>query len=148
MADVVSRLHGLIERAIRHLGHFSEVDAIRPLAEKGWTRAAALGHLVDWATAHHQWFAQALAEPKQVAGGYPQESWARVQGYESYPWVDLVSLWEEVNRLLVHVIAQMPEEKLETPCRIGIREPVSLKKMIEDYAEYCENLLGQILSRG
>ena len=93
-------------------------------------------------------FARALSEAKLVTDGYPQESWSRSQGYISYPWVDLVSLWEEVNRLLVHVIAQMPEEKLDTPCRIGIREAVPLSELVDDYLRYCESVLGQILARG
>lgn len=148
VVTVVSRLEGLIEGAVKHLGDYSEVDAVRPLAEKGWSRAEALGHLVDWAMAHHQWFARALTESKLVTGGYPQESWSRVQRYASYPWSDLVSLWEEVNRLLVHVIAQITEEKLDTPCQIGIREPVPLEKLADDYLVYCENAMGQILARG
>jgi hypothetical protein len=37
------------------------------LKRTGWTRKEALGHLIDWAAAHQQWFARALAEPKLTA---------------------------------------------------------------------------------
>src|SRR6266851_8299357 len=59
---VIARLNGLVANAERHLDQFSEVEAGARLASKEWSRKEALGHMIDWATTHHQWFARALSE--------------------------------------------------------------------------------------
>jgi hypothetical protein len=58
-----------------------------------------------------------------------------------------VDLWLCANRPLVHVFSRIPEEKLDTPCRIGIDEPILLSELIERYVDHCEDVLGQILAR-
>ena len=70
------------------------------------------------------------------------------QSYGSAPWQDLVDLWVSTNRILVHVLAQVPEDKLAMECRIGLAEPISLAALIERYVEHTSDLLSQILSRG
>jgi hypothetical protein len=75
----------------------------------------ALGHLIDWATTHHQWIARALSETKLVASGYPTKEWAAVQQYRGFRWLTLVELWSCLNSLLVHILTTIPDEKLETP---------------------------------
>jgi len=48
---------------------------------------------------------------------------------------------------LVHVLAQIPEDKLNLTCRIGIHDPIPLSKLIESYIEHCEDVVAQILAR-
>ena len=146
--SVVNNLHGLISKAAEHLSELSESDSDKPVANKSWSRKEALGHLVDWSTTHHHWFACALAGPKLVAPEYPQEDWVRSQYYASLFWRDLVRLWLSVNQLLIHVLAHVPEEKLNTPCRIGINDPIPLSKLIAGYLEHTQDILTQILTRG
>jgi hypothetical protein len=119
-----------------------------PLKRTGWTRKEALGHLIDWAGAHQQWFARALTEPKLTASGYPGDGWLSAQGYDELSWQELLHLCISLNRLLVHVIACIPEEKLETPCRIGIAEPIPLHELVRRYVAHCEDVMGQLLTRG
>ena len=111
-----------------------------------WKRKEALGHLVDWAAIHQVWFACALTEPKLVAAGYPQDDWVSAQQYGDYRWQEIVDLWVSLNRLLIHVLAQIPEDKLNLSCRIGFEEPIPLSKLIERYVEYCEDMVGQMLA--
>ena len=145
---VVSNFISLISRASEHLWALSDRDAEKLLAKQGWSRKEALGHLIDYATAHHHWFALALADRKLVAAGYPQDEWVRLQEYRSFVWRDLVQSWLSLNNLLAHVLARVPEEKLNAPCRIGIHDPVPLSKLISGYVEHCEDILAQILARG
>src|SRR5262245_15026975 len=145
---VVANFIGLISRASELLRGRSDKDTEKPLAKSGWSRKEALGHLVDCATAHHQWLARALSEPKLAAAGYPREEWVRLQEYRRYAWRDLVWVWLSLNKLLAYVLARVPEEKLDMPCRIGIDDPVPLFKLISGYVEHCEDVLGQILARG
>jgi hypothetical protein len=58
-----------------------------------------------------------------------------------------VDLWVSLNRFLIHILAQIPEDKLSLMCRIGIGEPIPLSKLIERYVEHCTDVVGQILAR-
>jgi hypothetical protein len=148
LKPAIDKLDGLVNGAEARLCMFSDADTHRALAKKPWSRKEALGHLLDWATTHHQWFACALTTPKLVAAGYPGEDWARSQNYTSFAWEHLVRLWVSINLLLVHVLSGVPETKLNTPCRIGIDPPMPLSELIAGYVEHCEEILAQILTRG
>lgn len=113
----------------------------------GWTRKEALGHLVDWAAAHQQWFARALTEPRLTAVGYPEDGWLSAQKYNDLPWETLVDLCYSLNHLMVHVIGCMPAEKMDTPCRIGIAEPIPLMELVHRYVAHCEDVVAQLQMR-
>jgi len=83
-----------------------------------------------------------------VAPGYPEEEWVARQRYGMVPWRELVQIWFSINDLLLHVLSGIPEDRLNTPCHIGIEPPLPLSQLIEKYVDRCENILGQILTRG
>jgi hypothetical protein len=143
LGEAATKLYRLLGATI-HL----EENAGLPMRRTGWTRKEALGHLIDWAAAHQQWFARALAEPKLTASGYPEDIWLSVQHYNDVPWQDLADLWYSFNRLIVHVIARIPPEKIDTPCRIGIADPISLQELVRRYVARCDDIVGQLLKRG
>lgn len=142
----LQRLNQLVNGAFAHLDGCDETYGEEMLKGRQWSRKQALGHLVDWAAAHQQWIARALDEPKVVARGYPSDDWVASQQYATFAWRDLVDLWASLNRLLFHVIAHIPEAKLDTPCRMGIAAPVPLSQLIERYMEHCERMVGEILT--
>jgi hypothetical protein len=143
----IAALSELVNAVVEHIHAYTEAYGNHLLKRKAWTRKEAFGHLIDWANAHQQWFARALTEPKVVAGGYPPDDWVSAQQYGSFPWEDLVDLWICANRLLIHVLGLIPEEKLKTPCQIGIAEPIALSELVARYVEHCEDIMGQILAR-
>ena len=108
------------------------------LKRTGWTRQEALGHLIDWAAAHQQWFARALTEPKLTASGYPDDGWLSAQ-HNDLPWQELLDLCVSFNRLIVHIV-RIPEEKMDTPCRIGIADPIPLQELVRRYVAHCEDI--------
>ena len=130
-----------------HLAEYSDADCDKRLKRKPWTRKEALGHLVDYASAHQQWFARALTEPRIDALSYPQDDWVAAQHYGDFSWQDLWHLWVSLNRLLIHVLTRITEEKVNTPCRIGIAAPIPLWSLATEYVLYCEDVVGQILAR-
>jgi len=117
------------------------------LKRKQWSRREAMGRMIDLATAEHQWLARALSEPKLTVPVYPQEEWVTAQHYADCSWTDLLNLWSSINRLLIHVLAVVPEEKLTAECRIGVEEPQTLLAVIQRYVSECEDVAGQILAR-
>jgi hypothetical protein len=42
----------------------------------------------------------------------------------------------------------IPEEKLDTPCRIGVAEPVALRELVRRYVAHCEDVVAQLLMQG
>ena len=141
-------LENLISAATTEFREWSENQIRQNVKRKPWTRREALGHLVDWAAAHQQWFARALTEPTLSGAGDPADEWVKAQRYNEYAWRELVDLWSSLNRFLIHVMAGIPEQKLATPCRIGIGDPVSLAALISRYVEHCSDVLAQILTHG
>ena len=142
----IAALAELLNATVEHIDAYSDAYGEQPLKRKPWSRKEAFGHLIDWAITHQQWFARALTEPKVVASGYPPDEWVSAQRYGEFRWEDLVDLWLCVNRLLVHVLSQIPEERVNTPCHIGIDEPTPLATVIDRYVEHCEDVVGQILA--
>jgi hypothetical protein len=143
----IAALAELVNAAVGHIDAYSEAYGEQRLKRKPWSRKEAFGHLIDWANAHQQWFARALTEPNVVASGYPPDEWVPAQQYGKFPWEDLVDLWLCANRLLVHVLGLIPEEKMKTACHIGIDAPIPLAELVGRYVEHCEDVVGQILSR-
>ncbi|HTP86907.1 MAG TPA: Clp protease N-terminal domain-containing protein [Bryobacteraceae bacterium] len=147
LSHTIEALEVLLQSSIAaELSYLQGQD--QALRRKPWTRKEALGHLVDWATAHHQWFARALAEPKVVAGGYPGENWIALEDYAHLPWDVIVELWLSLNRLLVHVLRRIPEEKADLPCRIGVAAEIPLRRLASSYVLHVQDFLEQILTRG
>jgi hypothetical protein len=119
----------------------------RRLKRAPWTRTEALGHLIDWAMMHQQWLTRALMESEVAVPGYPDEVAVAIQGYADLPWTEASDLWVSLNRLLVHILLRVPEDKARVLCRTEITDPVPLSKVIDAYVEHCQDILGQILAR-
>lgn len=103
-----------------------------------------IGHLIDSASNNHQRFVRAALQTALDFPRYDQEGNVRVQEPQEADWTLLVSLWALYNRYLAHVIARLPPDKLETPCRIGSGEPVTLGFIANDYLIHLLHHLRQI----
>ena len=146
LQEQIDRLKS-VQRAMReNLQAYSTSYGEQHLKRKPWSRKEALGHLIDWAMAYQQWLARALTQPKLAIDEYPQEEWVSAQRYADFSWQDLVDLWLCTNRLLSHVLAQVPESKLELLCTVGIQEPITISAFVERYVQHCEDIAGQILA--
>jgi hypothetical protein len=143
----IDALTELVDGTIEHIDAYSDTYGAGRLKRKPWSRKEATGHLIDWATTHQQLFARALTEPRVVTRGYPPDDWVSAQQYGGFQWEDLVDLWICLNRLIIHVLAQIPEEKLKTLCHIGVEEPIPLAEAIDRYVAHCKDVMGQILAR-
>jgi hypothetical protein len=116
----------------------------RPYAPGKWTRAEALGHLVDSAAHNHQRFARALHAESLTANGYDGAAQVRAQRYSLAPIVLLTASWAAQNRLLSFVLTQVPPAKEETPCIVASAPPMTLRELAFDYVAHLEHHLRQI----
>ena len=141
------RFERLVDGVVNHIDSYAESYGEQILKRSGRSRKQALGHLIDLAAAHQQWIARTLDEATLATSGYPTEEWVAAQHYATFPWGPLVDLWVLLNHLLFHVIAHIPEGKLNVPCRIGLAEPVPLAQVIERYLAQCEDIAGELPTR-
>ena len=130
-----------------HLEAIDEAKAVRILKRRAWTRKQALGYLVDLATAHHQWFARALVEPRVTGVSYPAHDWATAQKYDLLPWYRLTAVWQELQYLLIHVLSSASEDRWKIPCRIGLDPAMPLSELADSYAQRVEEVLAEISTR-
>ena len=147
MKKVLDRFRSVIERATGKLARIGETEGATPVAPRKWSRKQILGHLIDSAANNHQRFVRAQLESPLHFPGYAQEQWVETQNYQEESWGYLVACWAGYNRHLLHVLAQIPAEKLKHICVIGGGEPVTLEFMAKDYVRHLEHHLAQITGK-
>jgi hypothetical protein len=144
MEEVSKKLLSLVEAAEPGLREISELESTKPILSGGWSHKQVLGHLIDSASNNHQRFVRAALQQSLDFPAYDQTGNVRVQAIQEADWTLLVALWTAYNRYLAHVIAYLPAAKLETVCRIGSGEPVTLGFLATDYITHLAHHLNQI----
>src|SRR3984957_19299202 len=139
-----TRLLGLVDVAEPRLCEVSEPESTEPILTGGWSRREVIGHLIDSASNNHQRFVRAALQASLDFPGYDQAGNVRLQAPQEADWALLVLLWAAYNRYLAHVIARLPAAKLETVCRIGSGDPVTLGFIASDYLTHMVHHLRQI----
>src|ERR1700683_2881109 len=133
MRELSDKLERVVKSAQVILRQVSEADSNRPVLKGGWSRKQVLGHLIDSASNNHQRFVRAALEGSLEFPGYDQEGSVAVEAVRQMPWPVLSALWASYNRYLSHILAHLPKDTLQAPCRIGSSEPVTLQFLAEDY---------------
>lgn len=109
-----------------------------------WRRCELLGHLIDSASNNHQRFVRALLQDLYEGPGYDQEGCVRVERFDTAAIGTLTALFCSYNRLLAHVIANVPPEKLDTICRVESYAEMPLAQLTIDYVAHLEHHLRQL----
>jgi hypothetical protein len=117
-------------------------SAVRPGGK--WSRRQILGHLVDSAVNNQQRFVRAQAEAPLVLPPYDQEHWVASQRYDERSFGAILTLWEALNRHLVHVLELTPAEMAGRVIVIGELE-TTLLAVADSYVTHLTHHLGQIL---
>jgi hypothetical protein len=144
MKELSENLLSVIEAAEPKLREITQRESSKPILPGGWSRKQVIAHLIDSASNNHQRFVRAAQQASLDFPSYDQEGNMRVQAAQEAEWLLLVALWAAYNRYLAHAIAHLPPSKLETPCRIGSSEPVTLRFIATDYVTHLVHHLSQI----
>ncbi|MGA3028490.1 MAG: DinB family protein [Bryobacteraceae bacterium] len=136
-----------LSRELPALRAIEDQVAATPVREGAWSRKQELGHLIDSATNNHVRFVRASLEPEFHGPSYDGDGWVARHGYRELPWATLVDFWERYNRLLVELVARIPEERLATRCVVAASAPVTLGFLIEDYIAHMQHHVDHILGR-
>jgi hypothetical protein len=116
-------------------------------AGTGWSQREELGHLVDSALNNHNRIVRVVLDGSFEGPGYEQEGWVEVHRYREVAWTELVEIWHAHNRILLPLVAAIPDTKLAGPCRVGESEPVTLDFLIDDYVLHMQHHLDNVLRR-
>jgi hypothetical protein len=151
-SDLSTLLQAPLDRELPLLLAITEEDAGQlPFAQQAkpgaWTRKQELGHLLDSALNNHQRFVRAALDGHYEGPGYAQNEWVKIHDWQHVPWRTLVEWWRQHNSLLVHLLAQIPEDRLDSVCVIGNGPRVTLRFLIEDYILHMQHHLDHLLSR-
>jgi hypothetical protein len=144
VTDVARDLGALLGETAPALEAIGEEESLTTRGPGTWSRKQILGHLVDSALNNVQRFVRARHRTALSLPDYDQPGWVAASGYQERPWSDIVALWAVLNVHLAHVIARIPAEALETPCRIGDSEPMTLEFVVRDYLRHLRHHLQQI----
>jgi hypothetical protein len=147
MKEASEDLMQIVTTAEPKLRGISALESAQPLSPGGWSRKQVIGHLIDSASNNHQRFVRAMLQPSLDFPGYDQNGNVRVQAVQDADWEMLVALWAAYNRYLAHVLGHIPPSKLQTACRIGGNEVVTLEFLARDYLAHLVHHLDQIISK-
>jgi uncharacterized damage-inducible protein DinB len=144
MKELSEKLLAAVDSAEPRLRKISAAETTKPILSGGWSTRQVVGHLIDSASNNHQRFVRAVLQPSLDFPAYDQDGNIRVQAPQEADWPLLISLWAAYNRYLAHVIARLPQSKLETIIKIGSNQPATLRFIAEDYLTHMLHHLRQI----
>src|SRR5580658_1392221 len=144
MKETSEKLLAAVDAAEPKLRKITDAESAKPILPGGWSPKQVIGHLIDSASNNHQRFVRASLQATLVFPAYDQDGNIRVQAVQDANWPLLITLWAAYNRYLAHVIAHLPPAKLETSCRIGPDQPVTLGFLATDYVTHLVHHLNQI----
>ncbi len=157
MGKFSEQYYEYIELTETNLRDMKDDFADTPYAPGKWLRKEVLGHLIDSAVNNHVRFVNAQFTSELVFQTYDQNLWVGVQNYKEEMWQDLITLWSNYNKHLIHLIDAIPEEILTEPREVHNLneicfekpmpdEPVTLEYLISDYFEHMQHHLIQIFT--
>jgi hypothetical protein len=147
MTTLSQKLQSAIAEAEPKLRALNEkAGAERPGGGDGWTRKQELGHLIDSSFNNRARFINAALAGEYAGPSYDGDGWVKLGGYADMSWSEVLNLWAALNRALAVVVANIPPERMATPCRIGGGEPVTLEFVIADYIDHMRAHLQHIVS--
>lgn len=105
------------------------------LAEDKWSLKEIIGHLIDSATNNHQRFVRLQSGDLLEFPPYDAEVWIKAQKYNSMEWGLLVSLWYNLNYLLLNII-ESTDEKVYANAWVKNGERISFEFLVPDYFKH------------
>lgn len=148
MKTVVERINHWINVLPEEFKLMSEQEASnRPLPNK-WSKKEILGHLCDSAINNMARFIKIqYEEGVYVIQSYNQDQWVILQNYHALLVNEIIDLFKALNKQIVHIVSNIPDEKLMNLCDIGDNELKTLEWLIKDYVDHMEHHINQIKNR-
>ncbi len=138
--EAIRKMSELIDQFPRSLRAISEEELLYIPAPGKWSKKQVLGHLIDSGINNLKRFTETLfSSQPYVVQTYSQNELVDVNHYQELPLDHLVQLWQSINRQLIYVIRDLPEEKMSYKLLTGYTGEITLEWIICDYAGHMEH---------
>ncbi|MGD0469434.1 MAG: DinB family protein [Terriglobales bacterium] len=129
----LNSLRELLQRVPSRLEQLSSDRVESKSTPSTWSPKEELGHLLDSAANNHQRIVRAQLEDKPAMPGYEQNRWVAVHAYQRRDWVELIELWQALNRQLLAAAEAVPDSAWSRTLTVAGSEPLTLQFVFEDY---------------
>ena len=133
---MLTLLRDLLQRVPGRLDRLSKETAGSKPTPSGWSPKEELGHLLDSAANNHQRIVRAQFEDNPAMPGYEQNRWVAVHAYQRRDWVELIEVWQALNRQLLAAAEAVPGSAWSRTLTVDGSEPLTLQFVFEDYVAH------------
>jgi len=143
MEEIVQNLAEAIDNFLKI--EQQNIDWDFKIREENWSNKEIIGHLIDSAQINLQRFVRCTYE-QDFKLVYAQNEWVAAAHYQNADIKEVLDLWILLNRQIIRVLINYPEDRLDVTCDIGKTEVqlYSVKWLAEDYVRHMQHHLGQI----
>jgi len=115
------------------------------IREEKWSNKEIIGHLIDSAQINLQQFVRCTYE-QDFKLVYAQNEWVTAAHYQNVDIKEVLDLWILLNRQIIRVLINYPEDRLDVTCDTGKTEVQlhSVKWLADDYVRHMQHHLDQI----
>ncbi|WP_246832151.1 MULTISPECIES: DinB family protein [unclassified Viridibacillus] len=126
----------------KEIKRMSEIDVSKKPSPTKWSKKEILGHLCDSAIMNIERFIKIQYEKQPyVLPTYNQNEWVAKQNYQDTPIEEILTLFYVLNKQIIAIINNIPDEKRSYLCDIGNNELKTLEWLIQDYYDHMEHHL-------
>ncbi|MFF3099966.1 DinB family protein [Viridibacillus arvi] len=142
MKNVIDGINYWIYYVPKEIKRMSEIDVTKRPSPTKWSKKEILGHLCDSAIMNIERFIKIQYEKQPyVLPTYNQNEWVAKQNYQDTPIEEILTLFYVLNKQIIAIINNIPDEKRSYLCDIGNKELKTLDWLIQDYYEHMEHHL-------
>lgn len=143
MEDIIQNLAEVIDNFLKT--EQQNIDWDFKIREEKWSKKEIIGHLIDSAQVNLQRFIRCTYE-KYFKLVYAQDEWVAAAHYQNADIKEVLDLWILLNRQIIRVLINYPEDRLEVSCDTGKAEVQlhSVNWLAEDYVRHLQHHLQQI----
>ncbi|KOS61599.1 DinB family protein [Lysinibacillus agricola] len=142
MQSTIDRLNFWISKVPEEFHQMSDSEISKRPAPQKWSKKEILGHLCDSAINNLERFIKIQYDKQPfVLTSYDQVQWVKIQGYQELPIDEVLNLWVSLNKKIINVIKNIPNERLALQCDVGNNQIMTLQWLIQDYLEHTEHHL-------
>ncbi|MGE7934672.1 DinB family protein [Viridibacillus arvi] len=140
--NVIDGINYWIYYVPKEIKRMSDIDVTKKTSPTKWSKKEILGHLCDSAIMNIERFIKIQYEKQPyVLPTYNQDEWVAKQNYQDTPIEEILTLFYVLNKQIIAIINNIPDEKRSYLCDIGNKELKTLDWLIQDYYDHMEHHL-------
>jgi DinB superfamily len=143
MQVIVKELGTAINNFLPALHNIPENEFAFKTSPEKWSKKEIIGHLIDSAQNNIRRFivAQYEQSPSIV---YNQDKWVLAGAYQEWNNTELINLWYLLNKHIIHILQNMPEEMAQRTCQT--QDLHTLEWLAKDYIKHLLHHLHVVLN--